>query len=525
MSADPTGGIWLAELPPTPGHNRAVILVVIAMVVGFAAVAPISGRPLVALNAFFPSLDAIVFVTDLVTAALLFGQFQISRSRAVLALAIGYLFTSLIVVPHALTFAGAFTPSGLLGANIQTGSWLFIFWHLGFSAALLAYALLRKQRQAADVSASMFAVVGWSLLFVVALVCALTWLSTAGASLLPPIILDRTRMSPIVIYPISFTILISAAALGVLAMHRRRSVLDQWLMVVALAAILELVFSGLLPTVRFSAGFYAGRAFSLLTSSIVLVALVAETTRLYVRLARTNVMLQRERDSRLMNLEALTASIAHEVRQPLTAIIAFTQAALLYLKRSPPDVQPAISTLDEVVETSHRTDQIFDNMRALFGRAEVTKQPVDMNEVLLEVLHNLEPDLVRHNIITQMALSSPLPLVNGNKTQLQEVFINLAHNAMEAMASTEGQRMLKFATESHSGKTVSVVVEDSGPGFGSLAPTTIFEAFVTTKPLGMGLGLAICRQIVERHDGRISASQKSPHGAVFRIDLPAASAS
>jgi signal transduction histidine kinase len=523
MSADQTGGIWLTELPPTRGHNRALIIVVIAMVIGFAAVAPISSRPMVELNAFFPSLDAIVFVTDLVTAALLFGQFHISRSRAVLALAIGYLFTALIVVPHALTFAGAFTPTGLLGANIQTGSWLFIFWHLGFSAALLAYALLRSQRQAADVSASTFAVVGWSLLFVVALVGALTWLSTAGASLLPPIIVDRTRMSPIVIYPISFTILISAAALGVLAINRQRSVLDQWLIVVSLAAILELVFSGLLPTVRFSAGFYAGRAFSLLTSSIVLIALVAETTRLYVRLARTNIMLQRERDSRLMNLEALTASIAHEIRQPLTAIIAFTQAALLYLKRNPPDVEPAISTLDEVVETSHRTDQIFDNMRALFGRAEVTKQPVDMNELLLEVLRNLESDLVRHNIITRVELTSPLPPVNGSKSQLQEVFINLAYNAMEAMASTAGQRLLKFGTESH-GKTVSVVVEDSGPGFGNVEPASTFEAFVTTKPLGMGLGLAICRQIIDRHVGRISASQKSPHGAVFRIDLPAASA-
>jgi signal transduction histidine kinase len=522
MSADQTGGIWLTELPPTRGHNRAVIIVVIAMVIGFAAVAPISGRPQVELNALFPSLDAIVFVTDLVTAALLFGQFHISRSRAVLALAVGYLFTALIVVPHALTFAGALTPSGLLGANIQTGSWLFIFWHLGFSAALLVYAMLRHQRQAANVLASTSAVVGWSVLFVAALVSALTWLATAGVSHLPPIILDRTRMSPIVIYPISFTILISAAALGVLAIRHRRSVLDQWLMVVSLAAILELVFSGLLPTVRFSAGFYAGRVFSLLTSSIVLIALVAETTRLYVRLARTNVMLQRERDSRLMNLEALTASIAHEIRQPLTAIVAFTQAALLYLKRNPPELQPAISTLDEVVETSHRTDQIFNNMRGLFGRAEVIKQPIDLNELLLGVLHNLEPDLVRHHVITRVELTSPLPPIYGNKGQLQEVLINLAHNAMEAMASATGQRLLKFETDSPSDKSVSVVVEDSGPGWGDLGTASIFEAFVTTKPLGMGLGLAICRQIIERHNGRISASQKSPHGAVFRIDLPAA---
>src|SRR5262249_45760942 len=120
----------------------------------------------------------------------------------------------------------------------------------------------------------------------------------------------------------------SAAALAVLWV-RRRSVLDQWLMVVALVSILELVFSGLLPGVRFSLGFYAGRMLSLITSSIVLVILIAETMRLYMRLAHSNAMLQRERDNKLMNLDAATSSISHEVKQPLGAIIANGEAALV----------------------------------------------------------------------------------------------------------------------------------------------------------------------------------------------------
>jgi hypothetical protein len=236
---------------------------------------------LVQLNAFFPSLDAIVFVSDLVTAVLLYTQFSVSRSRALLALATGYLFTALVVIPHALTFAGAFSPTGLLGANIQTGSWLFIFWHIGFGAALLAYAVLREARFAGSVATGWtLPAIGWNVAGMAALVCFLTWLSTDGATLLPPIILDQRRISPIVVYPISFAILISLAAL-LLLLRRRRSLLDLWLIVVALAAILELAFSGLIPTVRFSAGFYAGRAFSLLTASIVLIVLLAETTRLY----------------------------------------------------------------------------------------------------------------------------------------------------------------------------------------------------------------------------------------------------
>src|SRR3954465_5166625 len=135
-------------------------------------------------------LDPIVFVSDLVTAVLLYAQFVFSRSRALLALATGYLFTALIVIPHALTFAGAFSPAGLLGANIQTGSWLFIFWHIGFAAALLACAILREEKLGERVlSARVLPVVGWSVASTIAAVCALTWLATDGARLLPPILL------------------------------------------------------------------------------------------------------------------------------------------------------------------------------------------------------------------------------------------------------------------------------------------------------------------------------------------------
>ncbi len=135
------------------------------------------------------------------------------------------------------------------------------------------------------------------------------------SDLLPSIVLDRTRISPIVIYPISFTILVSAAALAVLAV-RRRSMLDLWLMVVAFVYIAELVFSGILPGVRFSAGFYAGRVFSLMTASIVLIVLLAETTRLYALLVRSHALLQREQNNKLMSFEAIVASITHELKQP-----------------------------------------------------------------------------------------------------------------------------------------------------------------------------------------------------------------
>src|SRR5262249_12907126 len=154
---------------------------------------------------------AIVLVTDLVTAVLLFTQYWISRSKALLALAGGYLFTALIVIPHALTFAGAFSPTGLLGAGIETGSWLFIFWHVGFSVALVAYGVLRAERHAKPVpTASTLPPIGWTVVCVVGLVCGLTWLATAGATLLPRIVIDQSHLSHLVLYPIWFAILMSA---------------------------------------------------------------------------------------------------------------------------------------------------------------------------------------------------------------------------------------------------------------------------------------------------------------------------
>src|SRR5215467_5579306 len=134
---------WL-DLPATPHQKWSAFAVAGVVLVGLGAFIPFARKPLAELNAFFPSLDAIVVVTDLITAVLLFAQFSISQSRALLALAIGYLFTALIVIPHALTFVGAFSATGLFNANIQTGSYLFIFWHLGFGLALVAYAVLRQ---------------------------------------------------------------------------------------------------------------------------------------------------------------------------------------------------------------------------------------------------------------------------------------------------------------------------------------------------------------------------------------------
>ena len=512
---------WLADLPPSAGQTRSAIAVVAVVMIAFAAVVPFSGIPLARLNILFPLLDAIVFVTDLITAVLLFAQFSISRARALLVLANGYLFTALIVVPHALTFSGAFSPTGLLGAGIQTGSWLFIFWHLGFVAALLAYAVLRTQKRAEPASAtSALPAIGWSVAGVVALVCGLTWLSTAGATLLPAIVLDQTRISPFVVYPISFTILISAAALAVLAL-RRPSVLDQWLMVVAFVYIAELALSGLLPSVRFSAGFYAGRAFSLITASVVLIVLLAETTRLYANLARSNAMLRREQNNKLMNLAAIVASISHEIRQPLGAIELDSSSAHLLLGKAVPDLEGVRTILDEVSASGRRIDKTLSGFRTLFGKVDPRRESVDINAVVLEALRSSRAELKDHGVTAQTKLASVLPPLHGDRNQLYQVIFNLVHNAIEAMSgTTDRSKLLAVRTRISDYNATVVEVSDTGPGIDPARTAEIFDAFVTTKPHGMGLGLAICRMIVERHGGRLSVSSADSRGAVFQIIFP-----
>jgi signal transduction histidine kinase len=513
---------WLVDLRPTARQSRLALAVAALALVGFAAAAPFAGRPLAALKALFPSLDAIVFVTDLVTAVLLFTQYSISRSRSLFALATGYLFTALIVVPHALTFAGAFTPAGLLGAGIQTGSWLFIFWHVGFAAGLLAYAALRDEKRPTSVSeASPLPAIGWSVAAMLALVLGLTWLSTAGADLLPHIILDQSRMSPIVVYPIWFTILLAAAAIAVLLLRRRRSVLDQWLMVVALVFIVELMFSGLLPTVRFSLGFYVGRVFSIMTSSIVLIVLLAETTRLYMRLTRSNALLRREQDNKLMNLEAMAASISHEIRQPIAAMAANSAAAARLIQREPLDLAEALSALKDVESDSRRANEILQDIRALFGRGDQAEEQIDVNEAARAALWALRGALNEHGVSVRSELRPDVPHIVGHRSQLQEVIINLLQNAMEAMdAIRDDRRVLTVRTQRDGDKAIVVEVEDTGPGVDAESLDKVFDAFVTTKPGGMGLGLAICRMIMDRHGGRLSASPAHPRGAVFRMILP-----
>jgi signal transduction histidine kinase len=259
--------------------------------------------------------------------------------------------------------------------------------------------------------------------------------------------------------------------------------------------------------------------------AIVLASLFSERRESEARLALSNMMLQQERNNKLMNIEAITSAIVHEVRQPLAAIAANGDAGMRWLTKTPPDFDEVRATMTEIVRDSHRASEVVESVRALFKSADLEAQPVDLNGIVLGALDVLRGELKDHGVITLTELAPELPLVPGHSGQLQELMLNLVRNAIDAMDSiTDRARVLRVRTERDGREAIVVSVEDSGPGIDSEKLDSIFDAFVTTKPQGMGLGLAICRMIISRHQGQLSAWADNKSGALFQFTLPIKSA-
>ena len=224
----------------------------------------------------------------------------------------------------------------------------------------------------------------------------------------------------------------------------------------------------------------------------------------------------------LTNVQSIVASIAHEVRQPLAAIAANGGAALRFLEGTPVDVDEVRAALNRMIADCYRTNAVFDGIRALFGSGEQPMQSVCLNDIIVEVLQSLHVELEKHGVrVHSQLMAAQASVIDGNRAQLQEVVTNLIHNAVEAMdATTDRARVLNVRTELRRRDAIRVVIEDSGIGIAQKQLNRIFTAFVTTKPSGMGLGLAICKMIIERHGGNISALSKGRTGTTMQFILP-----
>ena len=510
----------VAASAPTLRQRRLAFVVIVVTLAAFGAVAPFAGLRLPRFDSFIPAMGAIIFVTDLVTAVLLFGQFSTTGSRALLVLASGYLFTSLIAIPFALAFPDAFAPTGLLGAGPQSAAWLSISIRIGFAVATLGYALLISGKDTkGSIERSPRPVILGSVAIVIILVCALTWAVTAGHDFMPHL-LDGKRVLPFGHYASGMVALAYILALLIL-WSRGKSVLDLWLMVAVCALIAETVSVAFFATARFDLGFYANRTIPLVVSKVVLIALLYETLMLNQRLVSAFMLQRRERENRLMSVEAATAAIAHEIKQPLAAISVRCSTALRWLKRTPPDCEEAIASLTGLMDASGRASAVVDGTRELFKTTAHQMTPIEINRLVRQVLRMVENDLRSQGVTVSTEFQEDLPQITGDRTLLQQVILNLVKNAIEAMDAVPTIiKALRVVTTQDGNSVVSLSVQDTGPGIDFENGTRVFVAFFSTKSSGMGLGLSISRKIVQDHGGDLQLIKTSSNGCTFEITLP-----
>jgi PAS domain S-box-containing protein len=230
--------------------------------------------------------------------------------------------------------------------------------------------------------------------------------------------------------------------------------------------------------------------------------------------------------SRQMTVGAMTASIAHEVNQPLAAIVTNADAGLRWLSREEPDLDEVRSLLRRIVSDGHRASEVIASIRSMFGKGAPEKNsPVSVNDLLGDVLALVNGELESHQILLRTEMLEGLPLVMAERIQLQQVLLNLIINAIEAMSSVgDRERVLLVSSMVCEADQVLITIKDSGTGIDPTHMDRIFDAFFTTKARGMGIGLSICRSIVEPHGGRLWASPHSPHGTIFHLKLPSAAA-
>jgi PAS domain S-box-containing protein len=229
-----------------------------------------------------------------------------------------------------------------------------------------------------------------------------------------------------------------------------------------------------------------------------------------------NAELNRQADAAIM-----AAAIAHEINQPLAAIVSNGSAGLRWLGRESPNIERAKVTLNNIIQAGQRAGEIVESLWAIGKKENRTRVPLNLNGLIREVLSIVETELQSHHIAPRNTFDETIPEILADQVQLQQVILNLIKNAVEAMSAVDpNSRLLHIKTELDESQNIIVTVQDSGPGIDPQNIKRIFDRFFTTKSQGMGMGLAICRSIIEAHDGRLWAEAGGHHGSLFRISLP-----
>lgn len=502
-------------------QRRVIAVAAIALPIALIATLPFRNHAFAPFPGVVLIVNTAILLSHLLTAALLAVQGQVLRSRSLIVLAAGYLFTALVLVPYTLTFPDLFSATGLLGARRDSATWLYCFWHAGLPASIIAYRLLRTTDARSLLQpARVSRVIGLALVSVVLGVVALSALVTAGHPIIERIVGSNGDWSPAMIGTIESALFFLIVAAIVVVLRDDPSLLDRLLALSLWIWLIEFVVSGMLFQ-RYTAIWYVGRLASAFSGLFVLTALISETSALYARLALAAINRRHERESRLATMDAVAASIAHEVRQPLAAVVNNARTGLRMLRqdRHVDELQPLFT---DIVNEGNRAANIVDGMRGLFA-GRVTKETLDLNALVRDSLSLIAAEIAARRVVVQLALAEHVLPVSADRARMQQVFLNLFSNALEAMSDVDDRARTLTIRTAIDVPDALIMIEDSGPGVPPSAAARVFDAFYTTKPDGTGMGLYLCRSIVEQHGGHVWTTSDASPGARFYVRLPLAS--
>ena len=520
LDAEHDPPIVVALMPSTRGQ-RAMAAGVAVIILGLAAlVAPFVNVQIGRIDSVLPVLQTVLSAADLLTATLLFAQYSVQPHRALLIVASGYIFAGSFAFLQTLSFPGSYAPNGLIGDVYNTPAWLFVLWYTTFPLSVLTYALFKDRGKVSRGSTKADMAITLSCVF--GTIALLSWLVIGEVEHLPSFFTKGLTVQTALSNQINVGLALLGCFVLLVLFVRSRTVLDLWLMVTVFASLPNFLVAAYAGSARFSVGWYAARGFAVIASCMLLSVLLTEMTVLYSRLASSLIMQRRERANRLVSIDAATAAIAHEIRSPLGSIRLNASTALLQVLAQPPQLEEMSVILKDIEDASARVDTTIASVRELFKDASDQPATINVDDVSRQVLRLLQHELQLNEIFVVSKFRDDASLVRADPTQLQQVILNLVKNAVEAMSSAPTDRRRLNIGTWLKGDFVFLSVEDTGAGVNPQDEARIFEAFFTTKRTGMGLGLAICRMIVERYEGSLVLAKSDPRGSAFELALPIA---
>ena len=537
------GGVtFLLNQPADRRQRWRAGLVLFVSVLLFGALVPFVRVPLGFLPAFIPIYESALLINDTVTAVLLFGQYRILRSRALMVLACAYLFTALMTIVHALSYPGVFAAAGVLGGGRQTTAALYMFWHAGFPLFVLAYSML-KRREARAGAADAAGEPSWlaparahdrvALAMPAAtlgLAALLALYATVGHDWLPTF-LYPDHFGLALTFSASAIWALSLVGVAALWRHRPHSVLDLWLSVSLVAWSFDVALSSMLNAARFDFGFYAGRVYGLLAGSAVLIELLLENGALYARLVRVHhndlrqaAALRVARDEARSADQAkglFLANMSHEIRTPMNAVIGLTAMVLqTRLDDTQRDYLTKVQTSSKALLTL--LNDILDYSKIEAGKISLESEEFSPEETIENVgnLFSAKVEEAGLDLLFEIDRDMP-PRLCGDAMRLQQVLNNLVGNAIKFTSVGEvviGARVVSRGDEQ---VELAFSVRDTGIGVTPEQAERLFNVFqqaersTARKYGGTGLGLAICKRLVELMGGRIEVTPAPGGGSIF----------